>query len=140
MCHQCCNLNWCDLGSDWVFSIGCALSGKVIDQHPYLNHNDCIAIVLQVVILKFLESELKMASITIRNLDEDVKSRLRLRAAEHSRSMEEEVRTILREAVGRKKRVPRNLAEFTRECFAPLGGVSLELPAREPMRKPPDFS
>lgn len=72
-----------------------------------------------------------MASITIRNLDEDVISRLRLRAAEHNRSMEEEVRIILREAVNCKKLVPRNLAEFTRECFAPLGGVRLELPARE---------
>ena len=31
-----------------------------------------------------------MASITIRNLDDDVKTRLRVRAAEHHRSMEEE--------------------------------------------------
>jgi plasmid stability protein len=33
-----------------------------------------------------------MASITIRNLDDDVKQRLRIRAAEHGRSMEEEAR------------------------------------------------
>jgi len=37
-----------------------------------------------------------MASITIRNLDDDVKHRLRVRAAEHGRSMEEEARDILR--------------------------------------------
>ena len=37
-----------------------------------------------------------MASITIRNLDDDVKSRLRVRAAGNDRSMEEEVRLILR--------------------------------------------
>ena len=37
-----------------------------------------------------------MASITIRNLDDDVKRRLRIRAAEHGRSMEEEAREILR--------------------------------------------
>ena len=42
-----------------------------------------------------------MASITIRNLDDAVRTRLRVRAAEHSRSMEEEVRIILRDAVER---------------------------------------
>ena len=81
-----------------------------------------------------------MASITIRNLDDDVKTRLRVRAAEHHRSMEEEVRIILRDAVNGGGTGPRNLAKFTRECFAPLGGVELELPPRGPMREPPDFS
>ena len=81
-----------------------------------------------------------MASITIRNIDDEVKTRLRVRAAEHSRSMEEEVRIILREAVSDGKTEPRDLAKFTRECFAPLGGVDLELPARGPMRAPPDYS
>ncbi len=41
-----------------------------------------------------------MASITIRNFDDDVKTRLRVRAAEKGRSMEEEVRRILRDVVG----------------------------------------
>ena len=81
-----------------------------------------------------------MASITIRNLDDDVKTRLRVRAAEHHRSMEEEVRIILRDAVTDRRVGPRNLATFTRECFASLGGVELELPPRGPMRGPPDFS
>ena len=81
-----------------------------------------------------------MASITIRNLDDDVKTGLRIRAAEHSRSMEEEVRIILREAVSDGRAGPRDLAKFTRECFAPLGGVELELPLRGPMREPPDFA
>lgn len=81
-----------------------------------------------------------MASITVRNLDDDVKTRLRVRAAEHHRSMEEEVRVILRNAVNGDAG-PANLAAFTRECFAPLGGVELELPPRrDPMREPPDFS
>jgi len=40
-----------------------------------------------------------VAQIVVRNLDEDVKGRLRVRAAEHGHSMEEEVRTILRLAV-----------------------------------------
>ena len=81
-----------------------------------------------------------MASITIRNLDDEVKTRLRVRAAEHHRSMEEEVRIILRDAVSSERPRVRNLAEFTHECFAPLGGVELELPPRGPMREPPDFS
>ena len=79
-----------------------------------------------------------MASITIRNLDEDVKTRLRVRAAENRRSMEEEVRVILREAVGRKPG-SQNLASLIRTRFAPLGGVDLELPPREPAREPPRF-
>ncbi len=81
-----------------------------------------------------------MASITVRNLDDEVRTRLRVRAAEHSRSMEEEVRVILREAVSDRHSGPRDLAKFTRECFAELGGVELELPPRGPMREPPDFS
>ena len=77
----------------------------------------------------------------MQNLDDDVKTRLRVRAAEHHRSMEEEVRIILRDAVNGDLGRPRNLAAFTHECFAPLGGVELELPARRsPMREPPDFS
>ena len=79
-----------------------------------------------------------MASITIRNLDDEVKTRLRVRAAEHSRSMEEEARLILREAVERKP-PPRNLASAIRARIAPLGGVDLELPPREPGREPPSF-
>ena len=81
-----------------------------------------------------------MASITIRNLDDDIKTRLRVRAAEHHRSMEEEVRIILRDAVTGRRTGPRNLTTFTRECFASLGGVELEVPPRGPMRAPPDFS
>ena len=73
-----------------------------------------------------------MASITIRNLDDEIKTRLRLRAAEHHRSMEEEARIILRDAVTGRRTGPRNLATFTRQCFASLGGVELELPPRGP--------
>lgn len=77
-----------------------------------------------------------MASITIRNLDDGVKTKLRVRAANNGRSMEEEVRTILREVVGRET-PPENLAQAIRARVAPLGGVELDLPAREPMREPP---
>ncbi len=79
-----------------------------------------------------------MASITIRNLDDNVKTRLRVRAAENHRSMEEEARLILRDAVGRKPS-SQNLAAAIRARVAPLGGVDLELPPREPGRAPPTF-
>ena len=79
-----------------------------------------------------------MANITIRNLDDDVKMRLRMQAAENGHSMEEEARRILREAVRRKPSV-QNLARSIRARFAPLGGVELELPPRGPGREPPSF-
>ena len=79
-----------------------------------------------------------MASITIRNLDDDVKTRLRVRAAEHHRSMEEEVRIILRDAV-KRVRSTRNLTEIARSHFGPDNGVDLELPPRGPGREPPSF-
>src|SRR5262245_15112038 len=47
-----------------------------------------------------------MASITIRQLDESLKQQLRLRAASHGRSMEDEVRTILRAAAGATEATP----------------------------------
>lgn len=40
-----------------------------------------------------------MASLTIRNLDDNVKAALRLRAAQHGRSMEEEARQVLRQSL-----------------------------------------
>jgi plasmid stability protein len=79
-----------------------------------------------------------MASITIRNLDDGLKSRLRIRAAEHGRSMEEEVREILRRVVGEAP-PPENLGEAIHRRFAALGGVDLPLPPREPMPEPPPF-
>ena len=80
-----------------------------------------------------------MASITIRNLDDAVKTRLRVRAAGNRRSMEEEVRLILREAVGREVIPEKGLGTAIHELFKPFGGVELELPPREPMREPPRF-
>ena len=80
-----------------------------------------------------------MASITIRKLDDDVKTRLRIRAAGNGRSMEEEARAILREAVGPRPVPEKGLGTMIHELFKPLGGVELELPPREPMRDPPRF-
>jgi plasmid stability protein len=80
-----------------------------------------------------------VASITIRNLDEPVKAKLRLRAARHGRSMEEEARHILRAALSEKPRGSDDLFAAIRRHIAPLGGVDLEIPRRAPLREPPRF-
>lgn len=79
-----------------------------------------------------------VASITIRNIEDDIKQRLRVRAAEHGRSMEEEVRDILRRSMGDAE-PPRDLAAAIRARVASAARVNLELPAREPMRAPPQL-
>lgn len=79
-----------------------------------------------------------MASITIRNLDNEVKARLRVRAAGNGRSMEEEARLILGNAVGCEAST-RDLASIIRSYFGPENGVDLELPPRGPAREPPTF-
>ena len=79
-----------------------------------------------------------MASITIRNLDDGVKAKLRVRAAANGRSMEEEARTILRAAVDEEDS-RRGLGTKLHELFKPFGGVELEIPPREVMREPPRF-
>jgi antitoxin FitA len=68
-----------------------------------------------------------MASITIRNLDETVKRKLRLRAAQRNRSMEDEAMPT------------GNLANRIRRRVEPLGGIELELSPRSPTREPPSF-
>ena len=78
-----------------------------------------------------------MASITVRNLDDSLKRRLRIRAAENGRSMEQEVREILRAAVNGETAPAGNLGTAIHELFKPYGGVDLEVPTREPMREPP---
>ena len=80
-----------------------------------------------------------MASITIRNLDDRLTSRLRARAAVHGRSMEDEARDILRAALSREPAGSGGLAASIRARFARLGGVELPTVAREPTRGPPLF-
>lgn len=80
-----------------------------------------------------------MASITIRNLDEGLKARLRVQAALHGRSMEDEARDILRSALNREPARPVDLAASIRARFGRLGGVDLPTVPREPMREPPSF-
>jgi len=81
-----------------------------------------------------------VATITIRKLDDAVKQRLRLRAARHGRSLEEEAREILRVAVANDTPQQPNLAESIRRHINPLGGVDLKIPARQPVRRLPRFA
>lgn len=80
-----------------------------------------------------------MGTLVIRRLDEKTKTRLRVRAAHHGRSMEEEARDILRSALTDSPPVKQNLAETIHRRFAKYGGINLELPRREPMRELPEF-
>ena len=78
-----------------------------------------------------------MTSIMIRRLDDSVKARLRIRAAKHGRSMEEEVREILKATLAGEEAPQPDLAESIRNRIDPLGGVNLPEIDREPMREPP---
>jgi antitoxin FitA len=82
-----------------------------------------------------------MASITIRDLDDDLKQRLKQRAAVHGRSMEAEARGILEDVLGAKRTAPitGNLADAIRAIVEPLGGIALEPFPRQPVREPPIF-
>lgn len=70
-----------------------------------------------------------MATLTIRDFDDDLKAVLRVRAAEHGRSMESEVREILRAALERSVGGP-GMATRIRQRFSETGGLDLELPSR----------
>lgn len=77
-----------------------------------------------------------MASIVIRNLDEETKRKLKIRAATNGRSMEQEAREILKSALAQSAKRKANLAERIREIFGPLGGVEMERLPREAIRDP----
>lgn len=81
-----------------------------------------------------------MASLNVRQLDPEVKERLRVRAAQHGRSMEAEARAILRAALEEEPaETGADLVADIRRRFEPLGGVELDLPPRRPGRDPPTF-
>ena len=77
-----------------------------------------------------------MATMTIRNIDESLKARLRIRAAQQGKSMEEEARDILRAALSSERQTGGDLGEAIRRRFAVLGGVELPEFEREPAREP----
>ena len=81
-----------------------------------------------------------MASISIRNLDEALKDRLRVRAATNRRSMENEAREILRTVLSEEPPSDMDLATAIQRRARPFKGIDLEIPEREEIREPPDFS
>jgi plasmid stability protein len=75
----------------------------------------------------------------MRNLEDALKRKLRVRAARHGRSMEDEARLILRSAPAEEPQEALNLFEAIPRRIALLGGADLEIPRRGPMREPPRF-
>ena len=76
-----------------------------------------------------------MATITVRNLRPETKNRLRMLAARHGRSMEEEARRILTHAVSQDEET--GLGTFIVHQFKAIGGVELEIPSRSRVRPAP---
>lgn len=79
-----------------------------------------------------------MASITIRNLDDDLKAQLRMVAASHGRSMEEEARVIIRQALLKSEKTG-GLGSRIHARFAAVGGADLEMPTRKDKARPASF-
>ncbi len=69
-----------------------------------------------------------MANLSVRKLDEEVFSKLRMRAETHGVSMEEEVRQILKQAVTN----PIRLGDMALQLFGEKQGIELELPEYTP--------
>jgi len=80
-----------------------------------------------------------MASMTIRDIDEKLKAKLRIQAARHGRSMEDEARDILRTALSIEQSRTKGLVEAIRARIEPFGGVELEIAPREAIRDPIEF-
>ncbi len=75
-----------------------------------------------------------MSTLTIRSIDTALKDRLRVVAAAHGRSMEEEVRVILRNVLAQPTSQT-GLGSRVHARFAALGGLNMALPERaEPAR------
>jgi plasmid stability protein len=78
-----------------------------------------------------------MSSILIRQLDEETKSRLRVRAARKGHSMEQEARDILKRTLVSEGPARVHLVDAIRRRIQPLGGVDLPVIPRGPIPKPP---
>jgi antitoxin FitA len=82
-----------------------------------------------------------MPSLLIRNVDPVLHARLKERAVAHRRSLEEEVRDLLRAATARQTR-DENVVDVALRLFGSKHGVDLDIPPRgtAPQRPPPDFA
>ena len=79
-----------------------------------------------------------MSTLTIRNIEPAIKDKLRLSAAAHGRSMEEEVRTILRNVLAQPA-TSGGLGSRVHERFAVLGGLEMQLPPRSEQARGASF-
>lgn len=79
-----------------------------------------------------------MATLTIRKVDEDLKATLRFRAAIHGQSMEEDLRSILRQALLQPPKEG-GLGKRLAKRFESVG-QDIELPSRSSPRLPPDWN
>jgi plasmid stability protein len=80
-----------------------------------------------------------MSAVSIRNLDDRVKARIRVRAARHGRSMEAEMRAILTEAVTEPGEEP-GLFRALQDMASEFGGVELEIPPRDSPARAADIA
>jgi plasmid stability protein len=82
-----------------------------------------------------------MATLVIRNVEDNLHARLKSQAAAHRHSMEEEARQLLRQGLASSPAgSPSGFGQAMRAIFEPLGGLDMADIRREPPRDPPDFS
>lgn len=91
------------------------------------------------IVLALPAEEVAMAAVSIRNLDDSVRERLRVLAASHGRSMEAEMRAMLVEAV-REPDDDKGHLDALAARFGELGGVDLDVPPRSVAPRPVDFT
>ncbi|HEY5857924.1 MAG TPA: Arc family DNA-binding protein [Aldersonia sp.] len=80
-----------------------------------------------------------MATLTIRDFDDELKAALRVRAAEHGRSMEAEVREILRATLTRPSPSDLGMGTRIRQRFSGGENADIELPARSERPRAPEL-
>jgi len=76
-----------------------------------------------------------MANLSVRKLDDNIYARLRIRAANHAVSIEEEARRIISKAVS----APEHISEVFRKHFGPHNGIELESTSQQIPHEPMDF-
>lgn len=81
-----------------------------------------------------------MAALTIRNVDDALKTQLRIRAAQHGVSMEEEARRILRDALARAGNAPAPMGQRLLSRFGEVASTDFMSPARQAPRTPPQWN
>jgi len=79
-----------------------------------------------------------MTALTIRHVEEPIKTALRIRAAQHGISMEEQARRILREALSDSP-PPTPFGQRLLKRFADVASTDFALPERHPPRTPPSW-